>query len=42
MKGLEPLPVVARMSGDGRWHRIVWPVVYLLTMFAWVSLFRSW
>lgn len=27
MKGLEPLPAVDRTSGDGRWQRILWPVV---------------
>ncbi len=30
MKGLEPLPAVARASSDGRWQRIVWPVFVLL------------
>jgi NitT/TauT family transport system permease protein len=36
MKGLEPLPMVERTSGDGRWQRIVWPVVvFLCGVIAW-------
>ncbi len=36
MKGLEPLPMVERASGDGRWQRIVWPVVvFLCGLVAW-------
>lgn len=30
MKGLEPLPAVERVSGDGNWQRIVWPAFVLL------------
>jgi NitT/TauT family transport system permease protein len=41
MKGLEPLPVVERASGDGGWPRIVWPVVVCVAgLVAWGLVIR--